>query len=135
MFGKLIKLALAVTISAASVSLSGCKKESAPAATPSAPAAEAAPATGEPRVVKLTVTEAGYEPSPITLKKDEPVKLIVTRTTDATCATEVVMDEYKIDTKLPLNQPVEIAFTPNKTGELKYGCGMDKMISGVFKIE
>jgi plastocyanin domain-containing protein len=34
-----------------------------------------------------------------------------------------------------LNEPVKIAFTPKKAGELKYGCGMGQMISGVLLVE
>ncbi len=95
-------------------------------------AAETKPA---PRTVELKVTEEGYLPSPISLKKGEPVRLLVTRTEEHTCATELVMDEYGINTPLPLGQQVEIAFTPNTSGKLKYGCAMGKMISGMFVIE
>jgi plastocyanin domain-containing protein len=81
------------------------------------------------------VTEKGYEPTPITLNKDEPVKMVVTRTTEHTCANDLVMKDYGINTPLPLNQPVEIAFTPTKTGTLTYGCAMGQMISGTFMVE
>jgi plastocyanin domain-containing protein len=87
------------------------------------------------REVVLKVTTKGYEPSPLTLKKGEPVHLRVTRTTDRTCATEFVLDEHKLDVALPLDKEVSIRFTPGKTGTLKYGCGMDKMISGTFVVE
>ncbi len=93
------------------------------------------PAAPAPREVRITVTEKGYEPSPITLKKGEPVKLLVTRTTDQTCATDIVIDEPKTRAKLPLNQEVALLFTPAKTGQLQYGCAMDKMIGGVFIVE
>lgn len=138
-FSKIIKPLLALAATAAVLSQQGCAKDSkpaepAPAAAPAA-APEARKPTDGPRVITLSVTEKGYEPTPITLKKDEPVKLVVTRTTDQTCATEVVMKEYNINTPLPLNTPVEIAFTPNKTGTLTYGCAMGQMISGVFMVE
>jgi plastocyanin domain-containing protein len=133
---RIIKPLLALTLAAAVLSTTqGCSKDSKPA-EPSAPAAAAQPATpGETRTIALSVTEKGYEPSPITLKQGQPVKLVLTRTTDNTCATEIVMEEYGIDTKLPLNQPVEVSFTPTKTGKLLYGCAMGKMISGVFMVE
>ena len=35
---------------------------------------------------------------------------------------------------LPLNQPVEITFTPTKAGKFRYACGMD-MITGVIIVE
>jgi hypothetical protein len=90
---------------------------------------------GKARTVELRVTEKGYEPSPIKLKKGEPVRLVVTRTTEQTCATEIILDKTDINVPLPLNKPVEIAFTPKDSGELKYGCHMGKMISGVFLVD
>ncbi|MFY0529261.1 cupredoxin domain-containing protein [Archangium gephyra] len=143
-FSKIIKPLLALTLAAAVVSAQGCTKDSKPDAKPAEPSAAAPTATapaqpaakpGEPRTIALSVTEKGYEPSPVTLKQGEPVKLVLTRTTDQTCATEIVLEDYNINTPLPLNQPVEVAFTPNKTGKLVYGCAMGKMISGVFMVE
>ncbi len=134
-FSKLIKPLLALAASALVLSQQGCTQEQKPAAAaPTAAAPSAKPSEG-PRSVTLTVTEKGYEPSPVQLKKDEPVKLVVTRKTDQTCATEIVMKDYGINTPLPLNTPVEIAFTPNKTGTLTYGCAMGQMISGTFMVE
>ncbi len=133
-FSKIIKPLLALALSAAVLSAEqGCTKDSAPSASaaPSAPVGK----PGEPRTIALTITEKGYEPSPITLQQGQPVKLVLTRTTEQTCATEIVLDEYNINTPVPLNQPVEVAFTPTKTGKLVYGCAMGKMISGVFMVE
>jgi plastocyanin domain-containing protein len=85
--------------------------------------------------VEMSVTEKGFEPQNVRVKAGEPVTLVITRKTDATCATEIVIDEYGINTKLPLNTPVKVAFTPKKTGVLKYGCAMQKMIGGAIKVE
>ena len=138
-FSKLIKPLLALTLAAAVLTAGqGCTQNSKPAEPPApAPAAANAPAAkpGQPRTIALTVTDKGYEPSPVTLKQGEPVKLVLTRTTEHTCATEIVLDEYNINTALPLNQPVEVAFTPTKTGKLVYGCAMGKMLNGVFMVE
>ena len=132
-FSKMIKPLLALALAGAFfASQQGCSKEQKPEATPAAAARK--PGEG-PRVIPLSVTEKGFEPTPITLTKDEPVKLVVTRTTEHTCATDLVMKDYGINTPLPLNQPVEIAFTPTKTGTLTYGCAMDQMISGTFMVE
>ena len=93
------------------------------------------PASAKDGVVQMAVTEAGFEPASVTVKKGQPLKLVITRKTDKTCAKEIVIDDYGINTKLPLNQPVTVAFTPTKSGELKYGCAMDKMIGGVLFVE
>ena len=87
------------------------------------------------RVVVMQVTSKGYEPSPLALKKGEPVLLQVTRKTDRTCAKEFVLDEHGLNVPLPLDQEVSIRFTPAKAGTLVYGCHMDKMISGKFVVE
>jgi plastocyanin len=142
---RIIKPLLALTLSAAILGATqGCSKDSKPAEQPAAvqqpaaiPAAQPAQAAkpSEPRTIALSVTEKGYEPSPITLKQGEPVKLVLTRTTEHTCANEIVLEEYGINTPLPLNKPVEVAFTPTKTGQLVYGCAMGKMVNGVFMVE
>ena len=36
---------------------------------------------------------------------------------------------------LPLNERVLVRFTPDKSGELRYGCAMGQMISGVLTVE
>ncbi len=87
------------------------------------------------RTVEISVTEDGFQPTPIKVKKDEPLKLVVTRKTDATCATKLVLDEAKVSVELPLNKPVTVDFTPKKTGQVKYGCQMGKMIAGVLLVE
>lgn len=92
-----------------------------------------APAAVSGRVA-ISVTEKGFEPTLIRVTKGQPITLVMTRKTDETCATEVTIPEYKIDQKLPLNQPVEITFTPDKVGELEYGCAMDHMIRGVLQV-
>lgn len=104
-----------------------CKSEQAPGKT-------AALVTGE-RVIALKVTEEGFEPTPINVKKGEPLDLQITRVTDKTCATEIVIDGTDINVPLPLNQRVDVRYTPSRTGELRYGCGMGMMISGVLLVE
>lgn len=84
--------------------------------------------------VQMIVTAQGFEPKDITVRVGEPVTLTITRKDKDTCATEIVIDEHGINTKLPLNQPVKVTFTPKKTGTLKYGCAMQKMIGGVITI-
>jgi len=105
----------------------GCKSpEAAPKAVKNA--------AGE-RVVELKVTENGFEPTPVTVKKGEPLVLKVTRTTDKTCATEILISDTEINVPLPLNQPVEVRYTPNKSGQIRYGCAMGMMVAGVLVVE
>lgn len=95
----------------------------------------AALAAEKAKTIEMTVTEKGFEPATATVKKGEPVTLVITRKTDSTCAKEIVIDEHAINSKLPLNKAVKVTFTPKKSGQLKYGCSMGKMIGGVLTVE
>lgn len=85
--------------------------------------------------VVMKVTKRGYEPSPVKLKAGEEVTLEITRVEGGTCATEIVIPGYDIETPLPVGETVTVTFTPRETGKLKYGCAMRQMISGVFYVE
>ena len=90
-----------------------------------------------PRKIDISVTEAGFEPSKVTVKKGEQVTLAFKRTTDKTCATDVVLHVNEKDTvekKLPLNEVVPVTVTFSKTGELGYACGMN-MHKGVIIVQ
>lgn len=87
------------------------------------------------QTVEMKVTDKGFEPASLTVKKGEPVTLVITRMTDKTCATDIVIDEAGINAKLPLNKAVNVTFTPKKAGELKYGCAMNKMVGGVLSVQ
>ncbi len=95
-----------------------------PFAAPSAPAQR----------IELKVTKDGFVPAEIRVKKGQPVELVVTRTTERTCATQIVIKDAGIARELPLDEPVTVALTPAKTGKLRYACAMD-MVAGVLVIE
>jgi plastocyanin domain-containing protein len=95
-------------------------------------AAGAAP-QDDTQTATVEVTGKGFEPSGLKLKADVPAKVTFVRKTDATCAKEVVIKEYKIERKLPLDEPVTVEFTPRK-GEFTFACGMN-MIKGKLIVE
>ena len=86
------------------------------------------------RRIEITVTDKGFEPDRIGVKKGEPLELVVTRTTNDTCAKRIVIPDAKLKAALPLNQAVTLNVTPTKSGEMKYACGMD-MVSGLLIVE
>ena len=94
--------------------------------------AQAAPPAVQ--AIELQVTGEGFVPSQVKVKKGQKVRLVVTRKTERTCATEIVIKDQGINQKLPLDKPVTVEFTPLKSGQLRYACGMD-MISGVIVVE
>ena len=83
--------------------------------------------------IAMTVTEAGFEPDNLTVKKGQEVRLSITRKTDATCATEIIIKDPPINTKLPLNVPVEVKVTPPKEGDILFACAMN-MIGGYIEV-
>ncbi|MFT3706765.1 MAG: cupredoxin domain-containing protein [Archangium sp.] len=114
---------------AALLIICGCTKDAAKSDPPIA----AKPAGA--RRIEMAVTTDGFVPSNVTLKANEPVTLVVTRKTDETCATEILIDGTDIKADLPLDKPVEVAWTPKTPGKIKFGCAMDKMIGGILLVE
>ncbi len=92
-------------------------------------------ADAKEQVVALQVTRACFVPAEVKVKAGQPVALKITRTEQRTCGTEIVIAEHGVDAKLPLNEPVAVRFTPKKSGELRYGCAMNKMIGGVLTVQ
>ena len=84
------------------------------------------------RVVQVAVVDEGFVPSKIKAKKGEKVRLVVTRKTNSTCAKEIVIKDAGINQPLPLDQAVTVEFTPKKSGEIRYACGMDHIAGVVF---
>jgi hypothetical protein len=74
------------------------------------------------RVVKVAVTSAGFVPAEIPAKKGEVLNLVVTRTEERTCATEVVQKEQGVHAPLPLNEPVTVTLTAPPEGQLTFSC-------------
>jgi RND family efflux transporter MFP subunit len=83
---------------------------------------------------KILVNEQGFEPAKVALRAGTLARLTFIRTTDKTCGTEVVFPSLNIKRALPLNEPVQIEFTPAKTGEIAFACGMN-MLKGVVVVQ
>ena len=81
------------------------------------------PARGQS--AKVVIGNYGYEPASFRLKRGVPAKVTFLRVSESTCATEVVFAEYGIRRELPLNQAVTVSFTPRKSGEFAFTCGMN----------
>ena len=94
------------------------------------------PTTRGAEKLDIAVTDKGFEPDKVTVKKGEPVELTFTRKTDQTCIKEVVLDTggSKIQKPLPLNKPVIIKTKFTKAGDLKYVCNMN-MFSGTVTVQ
>src|SRR3990172_305742 len=63
---------------------------------------KAAKTSRNARTIEIAVTSEGFVPAEVKVKKGEKVNLVVTRKTDKTCATALVMKEKGINVDLPL---------------------------------
>lgn len=108
--------------------LAGCGSESADTA-----AGDSSDATGV-QEQRITVGPEGFEPARVELVAGQPARLLFTRTTDQTCATEVKAPGVGVaSTDLPLNETVAVEFTPGEAGSYTFACGMD-MIEGTLVV-
>jgi plastocyanin domain-containing protein len=114
-----VTVTVAFAVAASIAGAAGCDKKS-DAATESVPP----PAPGEIRVI---ASEHGFSPSSLSIAKGTPgslAKVTFVRTTDQTCATEVVFPELDVKKPLPLNQPVAIDVPSDAPRTLAFQCGM-----------
>jgi cytochrome c oxidase subunit 2 len=72
-----------------------------------------------PRRIDVTAKKFSFSPSEITLKKGEPVVLVVT-SQDVTHGLK--FKEFNVDTEVKKDATGELAFTPTKTGDFVGHC-------------
>lgn len=113
----------AMILAAAVASTAACDR--ADTASNGAPArATSAAASPVPSAIKIVADEHGYTPSTVSAAKGSPITLRFVRTTDKTCATEVVFPELNLKKPLPLNTPVDIAVPAGDAMTYAFACGM-----------
>src|SRR4051812_24671957 len=108
------------------LALAGCDKKADPGKTDPAPVA-----AGDKNATSITVDSDGFKPSSVKLKKGAPATLVFTRTTDETCATEVVFPQLDIKKELPKGKAVAITIPTDKEQTLTFQCGMGMYKSSV----
>lgn len=88
------------------------------------------PACGKPKAAPLadvTADEHGFHPASVKLPSGGPgshMGVSFVRTTDRTCATEVVFPQLNIEQKLPLDQVVSVDLPTDDPTTLTFQCGM-----------
>jgi plastocyanin domain-containing protein len=94
-----------------------------------------AAATDESGVQEIKVTvKSGYSPDVIVVREGVPVRLNFYRDETASCSEQVVFTDFGIARHLPPFQNTQIEFTPDKTGEFTFTCGMS-MLRGKLIVE
>ena len=91
-------------------------------------------AQGGPARFEIEVGASGYDPGEVTATAGEPLTLVFTRVTDQGCGQELVIPSQDIRRNLPLDEAVEVTFTPSAAGTLRFTCGMD-MYDGAIVVQ
>jgi cytochrome c oxidase subunit 2 len=80
-----------------------------------------APAPDAAKRIDVSVKKFAYSPSEITLKKGEPVVLVLST---ADVAHGVKFKELNLNAKFDKGKPAELAFTPDKVGDFVGHCSV-----------
>ena len=83
--------------------------------------------------VAITV-KGGYSPDRIVVRKGIPVRLDFHREETSSCTDQVILGDFGISRALPAFRTTSIEFTPQKTGEFTFSCGMN-MVHGRLIVE
>jgi plastocyanin domain-containing protein len=90
---------------------------------------------GKSNVVRVTVTDKGFEPEYVTVERGKPATLIITRKVDPTCADQAVFVSSGQTFALPLNVPVSIPIETATAETLDYRCTMEQCHHGAVVVK
>ncbi|HEU4456780.1 MAG TPA: cupredoxin domain-containing protein [Longimicrobium sp.] len=83
--------------------------------------------------IKITV-KGGYSPDVVRVKQGRPVRLDFYRDETASCSEQLVIPDFGIARDLPAFKTTHVDFTPEKSGEFTWTCGMH-MLRGKLVVE
>ncbi len=86
-------------------------------------------------IQELTITvDGGYQPARVVVKVGQPVRLNFWRRDPSSCLEKVLLPDFQIASDLALNHVTPIEFTPLKSGEYQFTCGMN-MFRGIVEVQ
>lgn len=77
------------------------------------------------KTVRINISQQGYAPAFVSVKKGQTVKLVFYRADANNCGEELIFPALNIKREIPVRKPVAVVITPRKTGALAFACGMD----------
>lgn len=84
------------------------------------------------QIVKMTQERDGYNPNKFTIQKDIPVKWIISSTEPYSCASSIIVPQFRIARALSAGENI-IEFTPTEIGTIRFSCNMG-MYTGKFTV-
>lgn len=88
----------------------------------------------EAQTVTVEVSGMSYSPNEVVVEKGVPVRMEFVRDDKPTCGGKVVFPELEIEREVPAGETTVVEFTPKKSGELTFTCGM-KMMKGKIVVQ
>ncbi len=86
-------------------------------------------------VQEVTITvDGGYRPDRVVVVAGQPVKLLFDRHDSNACLDELLIPDFGISAHLPMDRTTTVEFSPTKTGEYAFTCGM-RMFRGVIEVQ
>ena len=86
------------------------------------------------RQILVEIAPNGFSPQVVTIEPGKATTISFKRTTNQTCATQVVFPTLGIHRDLPLNQTVAVDIPPQEQGSLNFACGMN-MLHGTVVVK
>ena len=80
------------------------------------------------------VVKGGYSPDVIAVKRGSPVRLNFYRDETSSCSEQVIIGDFGIARDLPAFKTTAVEFTPDRSGEFPFTCGMN-MLHGKLVVE
>lgn len=84
-------------------------------------------------IIDVLVDNGVYTPGRIEVSRNQTVTLRFLRKDPSPCAEKVLFDDFRIGRDLPLDRPVDITLTPERSGEFEFTCQM-KMYRGTLVV-
>lgn len=80
------------------------------------------------------VVRGGYTPDRIEVRQGRPVRLTFLREESNPCTEQVIIGDFGIARTLPEGERVPVVFTPDRSGEFTFHCGMN-MVRGTIVVK
>jgi sulfite exporter TauE/SafE len=88
---------------------------------------------GNWQVVEMHITNSGFSPNVLQVKKGQPVQWIIYGDQVSGCTNKIIVPSLNISQNISSGKNI-VSFTPDKTGEIPFSCWMG-MVRGKFVVE
>ncbi|HEV2027738.1 MAG TPA: heavy metal translocating P-type ATPase [Candidatus Dormibacteraeota bacterium] len=80
------------------------------------------------------LVKGGYAPNLIRVRQSVPLRIVFDRQEGGDCTSRVVFPDFALNRSLPAMAETAVEFTPDKSGQFGFACGMN-MVHGTLVVE